>query len=170
MPNARHILAPFVPTPSDVVDRMLLLAAISDTDVVYDLGCGDGRVVIAAAKNYGARGVGIDIEPHWVEQSRANAQAAGVSALAQFEHQDALSVDLASATVITLYLVDWSMQLLAPLLLDHAPPGARVVSHNYAFAGWKPAHKEAFTDAQGNPHTLYLWRVGSDARSLPGPV
>jgi SAM-dependent methyltransferase len=170
MSNARYILAPHVPTPSDVVDRMLLLAAITHTDVVYDLGCGDGRVVIAAAKDYGARGVGVDIEPYWIEQSWANAQVVGVSALVRFEHQDALSVDLESATIIALYLVHWSMQLLAPTLVGRARRGTRVVSHNYAVEGWEPVRRELFTDVRGDTHSLYLWIVGPNATPAREPV
>lgn len=159
-PNVRYLLAPHVPTPDEVIDRMLRLAAITDKDVVYDLGCGDGRIVIAAAQRCGARGVGVDIESYWVEQSQIAAQAAGVGALVRFEQQDALNVDLRPATVITLYLVHWSTQLLAPLLLERANLGTRIVSHNYPVEGWEPVQTDSFVDAQGNVHHLYLWVIG----------
>jgi SAM-dependent methyltransferase len=170
VPKMCYILAPHVPTPSDVADRMLQIAALTDEDVVYDLGCGDGRIVIAAAKGYGARGVGVDIEPYWVEQSLANAQAAKVSALVRFEHQDAMSVDLRAATVITLYLMHWSMQLLAPLIVERANLGTRVVSHNFAVEGWEPVRMESFTDARGDTHRLYLWIIGPHVTPRLGPA
>ena len=103
-----YILAPYVPTPLDVVERMLELAQVTSRDTIYDLGCGDGRIVITAARKYGARGVGVDIEQHWATESQTNAQQAGVEDLVTFSAADALTVDLTPATVVTLYLVEWS--------------------------------------------------------------
>jgi len=155
----RYILAPFVPTPPEVVERMLDLAGVTSADVVYDLGCGDGRVVIAAAKR-GARAVGFDIEPHWVEESRRNAAAAGVSDLASFELQDALSADLSAATVVMLYLVEWSTRMLDEKLAAELLPGARIVSHSFGM-GDRPAEKtEQWVDATGQSRTLRLWIAG----------
>lgn len=155
-----YILAPFVPTPADVVEEMLKLGEVTSDDTVYDLGCGDGRIVIAAAKKFGARGVGIDIEPYRVEESQVNAQAAGVEQLVTFRHQDVLAVDLSAATVVMLYLVDWSTEKLRPLIGKTARPGTRVVSHNYGMAEWAPIKTQEFTDAVGIEHTLHLWIVG----------
>lgn len=155
----RYILAPFVPTPPEVVERMLDLAGVTSADVVYDLGCGDGRIVIAAAKR-GARAVGLDIETHWVEESRRNAAEAGLSDRASFELQDALSADLSAATVVMLYLVEWSTRMLDEKLAAELRPGARIVSHSFGM-GDRPAEKtEQWVDAAGEPRTLRLWIAG----------
>lgn len=148
-----------MPTPHDVVERLLDLAEVTSRDVVYDLGCGDGRILVAAARRHGARGLGVDAEPHWVEESRRNAAAAGVEPLVRFELRDALTVDLSEATVIALYLVPWSMQRLAPRIASQAPAGARVVSHSFPIEGWMPDRVESFVDAGGARRTLYLWRL-----------
>lgn len=160
VPSApRYILAPFVPTPPEVVERMLDLAGVTSADTVYDLGCGDGRIAIAAAKR-GARAVGVDIEAHWVEESQKNAVAAGVSELASFELQDALTADLAPATVVMLYLVEWSTRMLDEKLAAELRPGARIVSHSFSM-GDRPAEKtEQWVDATGQQRTLRLWIAG----------
>jgi SAM-dependent methyltransferase len=150
-------LAPFVPTPQDVVDRMLELAGVSENDVVYDLGCGDGRIVITAAERYGARGVGIDIDPQRVAESRANAERAGVSHLVEFIQQDALQVDVSDATVVTLYLLSSSNMKLRPILTSQLASGARIVSHAFSMGNWDADQIERFTDTRGNTRTLYLW-------------
>lgn len=157
-----HILAPFVPTPQEVVDRMLKLAEVKSEDVIYDLGCGDGRIVITAAKDYGARGVGVDIESYWVEQSQANAAKAGVEHLVTFKQKDALAVDMSAATVLTLYLVEWSTVKLRPIITTRVKAGTRIVSHNFSVTGWPPAKVEKFVDASGNPRSLYLWIVNNE--------
>lgn len=155
----RYILAPFVPTPPEVVERMLDLAGVTSADVVYDLGCGDGRIVIAAAKR-GARAVGVDIEPHWVAEATKNAAAAGVSDRARFEVQDALVLDVSSATVVMLYLVEWSTRMLDEKLAAELRPGARIVSHSFGM-GDRPAEKsEQWVDSTGQPRTLRLWIAG----------
>jgi 2-polyprenyl-3-methyl-5-hydroxy-6-metoxy-1,4-benzoquinol methylase len=155
----RYILAPFVPTPPEVVERMLDLAGVTSADMVYDLGCGDGRIAIAAAKR-GARAHGVDIEAHWVGESQRNAAAAGVGELASFELRDALSVDLSPATVVMLYLVEWSTRMLDEKLAAELRPGARIVSHSFGM-GDRPAEKtEQWVDSTGQSRTLRLWIVG----------
>ena len=151
-------LAPFVPTPQDVVDRMLELAGVSENDVVYDLGCGDGRIVITAAERFGARGVGIDIDPQRVAESRANAERAGVTHLVEFIQQNALQVDVSDATVVTLYLLSSSNMKLRPILTSQLAPGSRIVSHAFSMGNWDADQIERFTDTRGNTRTLYLWK------------
>jgi ubiquinone/menaquinone biosynthesis C-methylase UbiE len=151
------ILAPFVPTPPDVVDRMLSLAEVSSNDLVYDLGCGDGRIVIAAAKRCGARGVGVDIEPYWVDTARAKARQAEVEHLSTFEVQDVLTLDVSPATVVILYLVEWSTRKVQPLITSMVKPGTRIVSLSFSMDNWAPAKMEKFVDANGEARTLYLW-------------
>jgi tRNA G37 N-methylase Trm5 len=152
-------LAPFVPTPYDVVERMLALAQVTKNDVVYDLGSGDGRLVIAAAKR-GARGVGIDIDPQRIEESRAAAKAAGVEHLVEFRLQDALEADVSGATVVTLYLLSSSNRKLRPRLTEQLKPGSRIVSHQFGMGDWEPEKVDTFTDGNGTSRTLYLWTVG----------
>ena len=139
---------------------MLELADLTADDVIYDLGCRDGRVIIRAAKNYGARGVGVDVEQYWVEQARSNAQAAGVGELVQFTHADALTIDLGQATVITLYLVHWSTQLVWSTLTKRTRAGVRVVSHNYPLERFAAEPASSISDAAGKVHRLYRQVVG----------
>jgi SAM-dependent methyltransferase len=153
-------LAPYVPTPQDVVERMLELAKVGSDDVVYDLGCGDGRLVITAAKKYGARGVGIDIDPERIAESRANARKAGVESLVEFRQQDALQADVTPATVVTLYLLSQSNLKLRPILTAQLRPGSRIVSHQFGMGDWRPDKVETFADSLGATRTLYLWRLG----------
>jgi len=153
-------LAPFIPTPEDVVARMLNLAEVGRGDIVYDLGSGDGRIPIAAAKLYGARGVGIDIDPKRIEESRANARAAGVESLVEFRLENALTADVSQATVVTLYLLSSSNEKLRPMLQRQLKPGARVVSHAFSMGPAWPADKvDQFVSARGDEVTLYLWRI-----------
>ena len=161
---ARPTLAPFVPTPQDVVDRMLSVAEVTSMDVVYDLGSGDGRIVIAAAKTYGARGVGIDIDPERISEARANARQAGVAHLTDFRQGDALQADVSPATVVTLYLVSSANLQLRPLLTRQLRPGARIVSHAFAMGDWPPAKTDRFKDAQGDERVIYLWRADGTVR------
>jgi SAM-dependent methyltransferase len=163
-PLGAQSLAPFVPTPQDVVERMLELAAVTKDDVVYDLGCGDGRLVITAAKKYGARGVGIDIDPERIAESQANAKAAGVEHLVTFRLQDALTADVTPATVVTLYLLSSSNLKLRPLLTRQLRPGARIVSHAFSMGDWQPDKVETFTDANGSTRTIYLWKADGVVR------
>ena len=153
-------LAPFIATPEDVVDRMLSLAEVSRDDVVFDLGCGDGRIPIAAARKYGARGVGIDIDPARIAESKANARAAGVESLVEFRLEDALTADVSRATVVTLYLLSSSNEKLRPMLVRQLKPGARIVSHAFSMGRNWPADKvDQFTSARGDEVTLYLWKI-----------
>jgi ribosomal protein L11 methylase PrmA len=158
-------LAPYVPSAHDVVDRMLALAGVTSKDVVYDLGSGDGRIPIAAARRYGARGVGLDIDPERIRESRANAKAAGVEHLVEFREQDVLTADLSGATVVTLYLLSSANATLRPILTRQLKPGTRIVSHAFSMGPDWPAEKvDRFTDAEGNEVTLYLWRADGKVR------
>jgi len=157
-------LAPYVPTPPDVVDRMLRLARTGPGDVVYDLGCGDGRIVIAAAATFGARGVGVDIDPNLVARAESNARSAGVQDRVRFRVQDAMTVDLSDATVVTLYLLAASNVKLRPLLTMQLAPSSRIVAHNYPIGDWEPEVIDNFTDAAGTRRTLYLWTIGGGAK------
>jgi len=161
----RQSLAPYVPTPQDVVDRMLTLAAVTGNDVVYDLGCGDGRIVITAAKKFGATGVGVDIDPQRIKESQANAKAAGVERLVRFELQDAMKVDVSPATVVTLYLLSASNLKLRPILTKQLRPGARIVSHAFSMGPDWPADKtDEFTSSDGLSRTLFLWKTDGKVR------
>lgn len=157
-------LAPYVPTPQDVVDRMLKLAEVTSKDLVYDLGCGDGRIVITAAQRYGARGVGVDIDPQRIAESEANARKAGVEKLVAFKLQDAMTVDVSKATVVTLYLLSASNMKLRPLLTKQLAPGARIVSHAFSMGDWVPAQVEQYDDSQGVSRTIYLWKADGKVR------
>jgi precorrin-6B methylase 2 len=137
---------------------MLSLAQVTKNDVVYDLGSGDGRIVIAAAKKYGARAVGIEIDTERVKEARRNARRAGVGRLVTFRLEDAMTANMADATVVTLYLLSSGNDLLKPALL-RLKPGTRVVSHAFGMAGWQPEKVDRFTDAMGDERVLYLWRV-----------
>jgi len=162
--DPQESLAPFVPTPQDVVDRMLVLAEVNSQDTVYDLGCGDGRIVITAAKKYGAHGVGFDIDPQRIKESTENARTAGVENLVTFKQQDVMTVDVSPATVVTLYLLTASNLKLRPLLTKELKPGARIVSHMFSMGDWEPAKVDNFTNQEGFPRTLYLWKADGKYR------
>ena len=157
-------LAPFVPSPYDVVQRMLTLAEVTRDDIVYDIGCGDGRIVITAAQRFGARGVGIDIDPQRIAEANANAERAGVQHLVQFIQQDAMTVDVSEATVITLYLLSSSNLKLRPLLTSQLAPGSRIVSHAFSMGDWEPDVLDRYEDERGNTRSLYLWRHDGPVR------
>jgi SAM-dependent methyltransferase len=161
---SQESLAPYVPTPQDVVDRMLALADVTSKDVVYDLGCGDGRIPITAAKKYGAHGVGVDIDPERIRESTANAKAAGVENLVTFKQQDAMTVDVSPATVVTLYLLSASNLKLRPILTKQLKPGSRIVSHAFSMGDWDPLKTDNFTDSTGYTRTLYLWKTDGKLR------
>lgn len=146
----------FVPTPAAVVDAMLKLAKITATDVVYDLGSGDGRIVIAAAKMYGARGVGIDIDPERVREATANARTNGVSDKVTFRTEDLFAADISPATVVTLYLSPTVNSRLVGKLMKELKPGTRVVSHAFDLPGWKPQQQ-----VKVNDRPIFLWTVGA---------
>ena len=150
--------APFVPTPLPVVERMLELAKVTPGDVVYDLGSGDGRVVITAAQRYGARGVGIELNPVWVRDARRFAEALGVTDKVTFRIEDLFTTDLREATVVTLYLYPAMNRKLAPRLLAELSPGARIVSHEYGIGDWPPDRTEEMV-VNGERHVIHFWTV-----------
>ncbi|MBD2043409.1 class I SAM-dependent methyltransferase [Microcoleus sp. FACHB-672] len=149
---------PYVPTPQNVVDEMLELAQVKGDDVLYDLGSGDGRIVITAAQKFGTRGTGFDINPKLVQESQANAKTAGVSDKVQFVEKDLFTTDLSKATVVTLYLLPDVNLRLRPKLLKELKPGTRIVSHNYDMGEWKPERVVQVKSPTGQ-HTLYTWVV-----------
>ena len=162
---AAQSLAPYAPSPPEVVERMLALAAVTSPDIVYDLGSGDGRIPIAAAKTRGARGVGLEINRRLVTESRANAEAAGVAHLVEFRLQDVLTADLSEATVVTLFMLSSSNEKLRPVLTRQLKPGTRIVSHAFSMGKTWPADTiDRFTTAAGDEITLYLWRADGRAR------
>jgi SAM-dependent methyltransferase len=144
---------PFVPTDQKVVEKMLELARVGPRDIVYDLGSGDGRIVIAAAKK-GARGVGVDIDPQRIEEARENARAAGVEDRVRFVQGDLFKADIGDATVVTLYLLSTVNQRLRPKLLAELRPGTRIVSHAFDMGDWHPQATE-----QVGGTTVYYWVV-----------
>ena len=144
---------------------MLALARVGPQDVVYDLGCGDGRVVIAAAKRFGARGVGIDLQPNLIRSAREAAAREGVSDRVEFRVGNALEADVSKASVVALYLSAASNIRLKPQLLRQLAPGARIVAHNFGMGDWEPDAVETFRDAAGTSRTLYLWTI--DGRVKP---
>ncbi len=149
---------PYVPTPQAVVDKMLELAAVTRDDVVYDLGSGDGRIVITAAKKYGVRGVGIDIDPERIKEANANAVLAGVADRVKFIEQDLFKTDLKEASVVTLYLLPAVNLRLRPKLWSELKPGTRVVSHAFDMGDWKPDQK---VEVEGK--TIYYWVIPKNA-------
>ena len=149
----------FIPTPHEVVAKMLELAAVQKQYVVYDLGCGDGRIVIAAAADYRCRAVGCDIDPLRVEESRENVRKQGVGELVRIERQDAFNLDLRPASVVTLYLNPRFNARLIPQL-KKLKPGSRIVSHQFGIEGVRPDEVVRMTSKEdGQRHTLYLWRT-----------
>ena len=145
---------PFVPTPSDAVSAMLKLAGVGKDDVVYDLGSGDGRIVITAARRYGARGVGIDIDPVRIAEGERNARTAGVAGRVRFVNQDLFDADIGEATVVTLYLLPRLNLRLRPKLLAELKPGARVVSYGFDMGEWAPERS-----VEVGSSAVYLWIV-----------
>jgi cyclopropane fatty-acyl-phospholipid synthase-like methyltransferase len=164
LPAAQQSLAPYVPTPQSVVEKMLQLAEVTASDVVYDLGCGDGRIVIMAAKKYGARAVGVDIDPERIKESQANAKKEGVEKLVTFKLEDAMKVDVSEATVVSLYLLSSSNALLRPILTKQLKPGARIVSHAFSMGDWQPLKTESVADESGFTRTIYLWKADGKVR------
>jgi SAM-dependent methyltransferase len=152
-------IAPFVTTPQEVVDRMLELAQVSTGDLLYDLGSGDGRIVITAAKRYGAKAVGFEIDPALVTLSRRNIREAGVEHLAEIRQEDVRNVDLSPASVVTMYLYPSANLRLRATIRRQLKAGSRVVSHNSNMGDWKPDRVEQMTDSAGFLRTIYLWRL-----------
>ncbi len=149
---------PYVQTPHEVVTQMLRLAGVDPNDVVYDLGSGDGRLVIAAARDFGARGVGVEIDPRLVAQSVESARRAGVGDRVTFREQDLFETDLADATVVTLYLSPALNLRLRPKLLRELRAGARIVSHDFDMGDWPPA-RALRVDVRERASQVYLWVV-----------
>jgi len=152
----------FVPTPQNVVDEMLKLAQVHKGDVVYDLGCGDGRLVVTAAKQYGVRAVGIDINPVRIKESEENARQAGVTDRVSFRNEDLFEADIKEATVVTLYLLQSLNEKLRPKLWKDLKPGTRIVSHTFDMGDWKP---EKEMEIEGR--RIYLWTIPVNKASLP---
>ena len=157
-------LAPYVPTPREVVDRMLQLAEVTSDDIVYDLGSGDGRIPISAARDYGARGVGVDIDPERIAEANANARREGVTDRVTFILGDAMATDVSEASVVPLYLLSSSNLKLRPILTSQLSAGTRIVSHAFNMGDWQPDAVESFNDSRGNPRTLYLWKFDGEHR------
>lgn len=149
---------PYVPTPQEVVNKMLEMAQVKKGDTVYDLGSGDGRIVVTAAKKFGAKGVGIDLDPQRVREARENVEKSGVENLVTIREGNALTADVSSANVITLYLLQSVNMELKPRL-QKLPPGTRVVSHDFDMGDWKPAAQETVM-VNGREHKIFLWKVG----------
>jgi cyclopropane fatty-acyl-phospholipid synthase-like methyltransferase len=148
------IHAPYVATAYPVVDAMLALAHTKRSDIVYDLGCGDGRILIEAARRYGAHGVGVDIDADRIQEAQANAKRAGVESLVRFEEANVYDVDLRSATVVTLYLLPAINQRLRPKLQRELKPGTRIVSHTFDFGDWKATKSKTVGSDQ-----IFLWKI-----------
>jgi len=160
---------PYLPTTEEAVVAMLKLADVKSTDVVYDLGCGDGRIVVAAAKNFGARGVGIDIDPVRIAEAKANAKKAAVENLVQFEENDLFRADIHEASVVTLFLLSSVNLKLRPKLLGELKPGTRIVSNTFEMGDWQPDKEvtlEQRSDDDGPfSRKLYLWIVPPRSRN-----
>lgn len=164
----------YVPTPQAVVDRMLELAEVKAGDVVYDLGCGDGRIVVTAAKKYGVKAIGFDIDPQRVKEARENVRAAGVEHLVRIEQKDIFKLDLREASVVTLYLLPSLNVRLMPQL-KRLKPGSRIVSHNFDMRGAQPVVVDHVVVAPGDAsdagfdedadHTVFKWVVPWEAEA-----
>ena len=162
---------PFITTPPEVVERMLQLAGTRADDLVIDLGSGDGRIVIAAAQKFGARGLGIELDAALVEKSRENARRLNLEDRVRFVEGDVLRADISGASVVTVYLLPALMVQLQSRFIDQLAPGTRVVSHSFTMAGWPPDHSEtvkvgARHAGQGDESRLYLWIVPADVRGV----
>ncbi len=151
---------PYVPTPQQVVDAMLKLAGVTKSDIVYDLGCGDGRIVVTAAKTYGAHGVGFDLNPERIKEANENARQAGVEKLVKFVEKNLFDTDLREASVVTLYLLPDVNLRLRPKLLRELKPGSRIVSHAFDMGDWQPDKK-----MEVNGRQIYFWVVTEKARA-----
>jgi uncharacterized protein (TIGR03000 family) len=150
----------YVPTPPDIVDAMIKLAGVGKDDVVYDLGCGDGRMVIAAVKHGAKKGIGVDIDPVRVKEAKENAKNEGVTDKVEIREGDALKVkDLSDATVILLYMGNEFDLLLRPILEKELKPGTRIVSHRFTMGDWKPEKTETLTGKDGDRYLIHLWTI-----------
>jgi tRNA G37 N-methylase Trm5 len=152
-------IVPYVPTPQEVVDRMLDLAGVKKGDVVYDLGSGDGRIVVTAAKKFGVKAIGFEIDPQRIKESHENIKKAGVEKLVEIRQQDIRTVDLSEATVLTMYLLPEVNLMVRPNIWKQMKAGSRIVSHDFDMGDWKPLKTEHIKDGSNWDHTLYLWHV-----------
>jgi hypothetical protein len=153
----------YYPTPPETVDEMLRMAKIKKGDVLYDLGSGDGRIPIAAAKQFGIRAIGIEIDPKLVTEANENARQANVAALVRFRNEDMFRIDVSEATVVTLYLSEKLNVLLRPKLLRELHPGSRILSHDFRMGDWKP--EQTVRVPWGKLYrTVYLWTVPTPKR------
>ena len=162
---------PFITTPPEVVERMLQMAGTGPGDLVIDLGSGDGRIVIAAAQKFGARGLGIELDEALVKKSREHARLAKVSERVSFVQGDVLVADISRASVVTVYLLPALMGKLQPRFIDELAPGTRIVSHAFTMAGWAPDRSETVRlerrhPGQGDESRLHLWIVPADVRGV----
>lgn len=160
--DKKELDVPYVPTSEEAVEAMLKLAGVKKTDVVYDLGCGDGRIVIAAAKLFGAHGVGIDIDPARIAEAKANAKKASVENLVRFEENDLFKADFHEASVVTLFLLTSVNMRLRPKLLQDLKPGSRIVSNTFDMGDWKPDKEISVGDPAESyylSHKFFLWTV-----------
>ena len=155
---------PYVPTPQPVVDEMLRLGNVKKGDFVIDLGSGDGRIVISAARDHGARGMGVDLNPERIQEANANAKAAGVTDKVEFRQGDLFEQDLSKADVVTLYLLPTVNEKLKPKLLRELRPGTRVVSHSFDMGDWQPDQT-----VQVEGRTVYLWIIPGQGQGQPTP-
>ena len=153
-PPLRNPDVRYEPSSNAITTAILKLAGVTGKDIVYDLGCGDGRIVIAAVKEFGARGVGIDIDPERIKESIENAKRAGVGRRAEFRNEDLFEADISKATVVALYLWPWVNLKLRPKLLRELKPGTRVVSHSHDMGEWEP---EKTIEVEGD--TIHLWTI-----------
>jgi len=144
----------YVPTPQEVVDEMLKLARVGKDDVLYDLGSGDGRIPVTAAKRFGIRATGIDIDPQRIEEANENARKSGVASLVRFRQEDLFKAKFSDATVVTLYLLPELNVRLRPRLLAELKPGTRIVSHQFDMGTWQPERT-----VEVNGRTIYLWTI-----------
>ena len=152
-------IVPYVPTPQEVVERMLELAGVKKGDVVYDLGSGDGRIVVTAAKKYGVKAIGFEIDPQRIKESHENIKKAGVENLVEIRQQDIRTVDLSAASVLTMYLLPEVNLMIRPNIWKQMKAGSRIVSHDFDMAEWKPLKTEYIKDGSSWDHTLYLWQI-----------
>jgi SAM-dependent methyltransferase len=158
-PQFKGFDVPFVPTPPEVVDEMLRLADLRAGDILYDLGCGDGRIVIAAAKRHGIRAVGIDIDPVRITESNENAAKAGVSGKVRFIQQNLFEADFRDASVVTMYLLTSVNLRLRPKLLAELKPGTRLVSHSFDMGDWKPDKTSLVTTSYSDRKVVHFWII-----------